>query len=248
MKHNLFAALLVLDVAAFYHVIVPLFFVHSGSSECWIPVPSISDCYSPCSQLGINGDFEFLFCPACLHLLPQSWPLYLYLFSALLIPCLPALLIVGFYQMAKLAITPLIVVAELIWYKKGIAFSKVIALTVVSIGVAVATVTDLQFSLFGACVALAWIIPSAVNKILWSNVQQLENWTALALMWKTTPITLFFLVFMIPLLDPPGMAAFNWRLSNTSAILLSAFLGFLLQWSSALTLGVTSAISSVVLG
>lgn len=57
---------------------------------------------------------------------------------------------------------------------------QVIALTVVSIGVAVATVTDLQFGFFGACVALAWIIPSAVNKILWSTMQQRENWTALA--------------------------------------------------------------------
>jgi solute carrier family 35 protein E3 len=57
---------------------------------------------------------------------------------------------------------------------------QVVALAVVSIGVAVATVTDLQFSLFGACVALAWIIPSAVNKILWSTLQQRENWTALA--------------------------------------------------------------------
>lgn len=55
-----------------------------------------------------------------------------------------------------------------------------LALTLVSIGVAVATVTDLQFHLFGACVALAWIIPSAVNKILWSRLQQQENWTALS--------------------------------------------------------------------
>ena len=50
----------------------------------------------------------------------------------------------------------------------------------VSVGVAVATVTDLQFDLFGACIALAWIIPSAVNKILWSSLQQQENWTAMA--------------------------------------------------------------------
>lgn len=57
---------------------------------------------------------------------------------------------------------------------------QVVSLTVVSVGVAVATVTDLQFSLFGACVAFAWIIPSATNKILWSNMQQRENWTALA--------------------------------------------------------------------
>ncbi|XVF19064.1 hypothetical protein REPUB_Repub11eG0078200 [Reevesia pubescens] len=87
---------------------------------------------------------------------------------------------VGFYQMAKIAVTPSIVLAEFIWYKKRVTFSKVIALTVVSIGVAIATVTDLQFSLFGACVAMAWIIPSAVNKILWSNLQQQENWTALS--------------------------------------------------------------------
>ncbi|KAK8601983.1 hypothetical protein V6N13_058349 [Hibiscus sabdariffa] len=155
---------------------------------------------------------------------------------------------VGFYQMAKIAVTPSIVLAEFIWYKKRVTFSKVIALTVVSIGVAIATVTDLQFSLFGACVAMAWIIPSAINKILWSNLQQQENWTALSLMWKTTPITLLFLVSMIPFLDPPGVLSFHWSFNNTSAILLSAFLGFLLQWSGALALGATSAISHVVLG
>ena len=57
---------------------------------------------------------------------------------------------------------------------------QVLALTVVSVGVAVATVSDLQFNLFGACMALAWIVPSAINKILWSNLQQQDNWTALS--------------------------------------------------------------------
>nr|AAM62761.1 unknown [Arabidopsis thaliana] len=155
---------------------------------------------------------------------------------------------VGFYQMAKIAVTPSIVFAEFLWYRKRVSFMKVVSLTVVSVGVAVATVTDLQFSLFGACVAFAWIIPSATNKILWSNMQQRENWTALALMWKTTPITLLFLVSMIPFLDPPGALSFNWSLTNTSAILVSALLGFFLQWSGALALGATSAITHVVLG
>lgn len=57
---------------------------------------------------------------------------------------------------------------------------QVLALAVVSIGVAVATVSDLDFNIFGACVAIAWIIPSAINKILWSNLQQQSNWTAIA--------------------------------------------------------------------
>ncbi|KAK6934635.1 Sugar phosphate transporter domain [Dillenia turbinata] len=155
---------------------------------------------------------------------------------------------VGFYQMAKISVTPTIVLAEFIWCKKTISFEKVIALAVVSIGVAVATVTDLEFNFFGACIAIAWIIPSATNKILWSNMQQRHNWTALALMWKTTPTTIFFLLALMPCLDPPGVLSFKWDVNNTSAIFISAALGFLLQLSGALALGATSAVSHVVLG
>ncbi|KAL1566957.1 hypothetical protein AAHA92_02491 [Salvia divinorum] len=155
---------------------------------------------------------------------------------------------VGFYQMAKIAVTPTIVAAEFILFQKTISFSKVAALVVVSFGVAVATVTDLEFNLFGACIAIAWIVPSAINKILWSSLQQQGNWTALALMWKTTPVTVFFLVTLMPWLDPPGVLSFKWDATNITAIMISALLGFLLQWSGALALGATSATSHVVLG
>ncbi|KNA12151.1 hypothetical protein SOVF_128200 [Spinacia oleracea] len=155
---------------------------------------------------------------------------------------------VGFYQMAKIAVTPTIVLTEFIFFRKTISFNKVMTLAIVSVGVAIATVTDLEFNVFGACVAVAWILPSAVNKILWSNLQQQSNWTALALMWKTTPVTIFFLVALMPWLDPPGVLSFNWNVSNSSAVMVSAVLGFLLQWSGALALGATSATSHVVLG
>ncbi|KAL1363681.1 hypothetical protein AAHE18_03G165100 [Arachis hypogaea] len=135
---------------------------------------------------------------------------------------------IGFYQMAKIAVTPSIVLAEFVLYRKKVSLPK--------------------FHFFGACVALAWIVPSAVNKILWSRLQQQENWTALSLMWKTTPITLIFLAAMMPCLDPPGVLSFDWNFGNTLVIFGSAILGFLLQWSGALALGATSAISHVVLG
>jgi drug/metabolite transporter (DMT)-like permease len=144
---------------------------------------------------------------------------------------------VGFYQMAKIAVTPTIVVAEFMIFQKRVSSQKVITLAIVSFGVAVATVTDLEFNFFGAVVALAWIVPSAVNKILWSNLQQSGNWTALALMWKTTPVTIFFLLALMPLLDPPGLLLFDWNFRNSLAIIISALFGFLLQWSGALALG-----------
>ena len=159
----------------------------------------------------------------------------------------------------------IVVIIKMLTTMSWIETFQALALTVVSIGVAVATVTDLQFHFFGACVALAWIVPSAVNKILWSRLQQQENWTALAwviclfillaiyipiflspclicglinrLMWKTTPITLIFLAAMLPCLDPPGVLSFDWNFINTLVILTSAILGFLLQWSGALALG-----------
>ncbi|XP_020590324.1 uncharacterized membrane protein At1g06890 isoform X1 [Phalaenopsis equestris] len=155
---------------------------------------------------------------------------------------------VGFYQMAKISVTPTIALAEFLLFSKKVTLYKVIALAVVSVGVAVATVSDLEFNLFGACIALAWIVPSAVNKILWSNLQQNGNWTALSLMWRTTPITIFFFLALMPLLDPPGLLSFDWDVNNLMAILISAVFGFLLQWSGALALGATSATSHVVLG
>ncbi|KAK3038276.1 hypothetical protein RJ639_029864 [Escallonia herrerae] len=221
---------------------------------------------------------------------------------------------VGFYQMAKIAVTPAIVLAEFMVFQRRISYQKepcrhvqlevvvegvrgniptgsatfvqdelkatfrgaiagstsnkfrplkidmdglrfdalslraeVLALAVASIGVAVATVTDLQFHFYGACIAVAWIMPSAANKILWSNLQQQQNWSALALMWKTTPITLVFLVVLMPF-DPRGVISFNWNFYNSAMIGVSAVLGFLLQWSGALALGETSATTHVILG
>ncbi|KAH1211333.1 Nucleotide-sugar uncharacterized transporter 2 [Glycine max] len=151
---------------------------------------------------------------------------------------------VGFYQMAKIAVTPTIVLAEFILFGNTIDFKKVLALAVVSAGVAVATVTDLEFNLFGALIAIAWIIPSAINKILWSTLQQQGNWTALALMWKTTPITVFFLGALMPWIDPPGVLSFKWDVNNSTAV----FLYLLSLWSGALALGATSATTHVVLG
>lgn len=81
-----------------------------------------------------------------------------------------------------------------------------LALTVVSIGVAVATVTDLQFHFFGACIAVAWIIPSAVNKILWSNLQQQENWNALAYDSTYMLFVMIFIYISLTFLIPFGVS------------------------------------------
>jgi hypothetical protein len=66
---------------------------------------------------------------------------------------------------------------------------------------------------------------------------QKQHFLECRLMWKTTPMTIFFLVALMPWLDPPGVLLFKWNLNSAAAILISAALGFLLQWSGALALG-----------
>lgn len=67
-------------------------------------------------------------------------------------------------------------------------------------------------------------------------------------MWKTTPVTVFFLVTLMPWLDPPGVLSFKWDATNITAILISALLGFLLQWSGALALGYKNSCPPFSLG
>uniref|UniRef100_A0A0D3GFL7 Sugar phosphate transporter domain-containing protein n=1 Tax=Oryza barthii TaxID=65489 RepID=A0A0D3GFL7_9ORYZ len=153
---------------------------------------------------------------------------------------------VGFYQMAKIAVTPTIVAAEFILFKKKVSLRKVITLAVVSCGVAVATVTDLEFNLFGACVAVAWIIPSAVNKILWSNLQQSGNWTALAFFYQVdvedNPNNCVFLSCFDAIIGSSGLVVFQLEYPEQQCNHDICF------WSGALALGATSALAHVVLG
>ncbi|KAJ8420092.1 hypothetical protein Cgig2_027348 [Carnegiea gigantea] len=138
--------------------------------------------------------------------------------------------------------------------------TEVLALTVVSIGVAVATVTDLQFHLLGACIALAWIIPSAVNKIMWSNMQQRENWTALAYVPRffTLFCDLSIQLYMFPKVNVENNTNYCIFFGGDDALARS-HRRLVLQlefqehiydfyWSGALALGATSAITHVVLG
>lgn len=113
--------------------------------------------------------------------------------------CLVAVFLFNFYTLYHRILAHFRVTSRIILMCSNCrTISQVVALTVVSLRIAVATVTDLQFHPFGACVALAWIIPSAVNKILWCSLQQQENRPVLAYAtahnFETVFLQIFFLI------------------------------------------------------
>ncbi|KAM1494382.1 hypothetical protein TB2_028487 [Malus domestica] len=63
------------------------------------------------------------------------------------------------------------------------------------------------------------------------TVLQRNDPSSKRLMWKATPVTILFLLALMPWLDPPGVLLLKWDFNNSTAILTSAVLGFQLQWS-----------------
>ncbi|KAG8488776.1 hypothetical protein CXB51_016795 [Gossypium anomalum] len=96
-----------------------------------IPVSCVSDFYSLCCKLSIDGHFEFFCSFSCISTLKIN-PFGLFTLGVVISLSTSLANVslkynsVGFYQMAKIVVTPSIVLAEFIWYKKKVTFSKAI--------------------------------------------------------------------------------------------------------------------------
>lgn len=89
---------------------------------------------------------------------------------------------VGFYQLAKILVTPTVVGVDFLAYGKRLAPAPALLLLLACVGVWLVTVNDVQFNRYGAAVALAAVYTAAAQKILNSHMQQRCGTTSLQLM------------------------------------------------------------------
>ncbi|KAI7727901.1 hypothetical protein M8C21_010190 [Ambrosia artemisiifolia] len=78
---------------------------------------------------------------------------------------------VGFYQMTKLAIIPCTVLLETLFFSKQFSKKVKFALTILLLGVGIATVTDLQLNLMGSVLSLFAIITTCVAQIVLGHLK-----------------------------------------------------------------------------
>ncbi|KAK4483064.1 hypothetical protein RD792_010240 [Penstemon davidsonii] len=77
---------------------------------------------------------------------------------------------VGFYQMTKLAIIPCTVLLETLFFRKKFSRTVQLSLTVLLMGVGIATVTDLQLNVLGSILSLLAVVTTCVAQIVSSVV------------------------------------------------------------------------------
>lgn len=81
----------------------------------------------------------------------------------------------SFYQISKICITPAVVVIEYLAYGKLVSRQKSMAVTLLMVGIAVATVSDKQVASnpMGMLVAVVAVLSSALCQV-WAGAKQQE--------------------------------------------------------------------------
>ncbi|KAG0463520.1 hypothetical protein HPP92_019068 [Vanilla planifolia] len=159
---------------------------------------------------------------------------------------------VGFYQISKLSMIPVVCVMEWILHNKH--YSKEVKLTVlvVVVGVGICTVTDVKVNGKGFLCAFIAVISTSFQQISIGSLQKKYSIGSFELLSKTAPIQALSLLLLGPIIDYylNGKFVLNFKFSSASIffILLSCALAVFCNISQYLCIGRFSAVSFQVLG
>ncbi|CAL9111483.1 unnamed protein product [Musa textilis] len=159
---------------------------------------------------------------------------------------------VGFYQMTKLAIIPCTVFLETAFLGKKFSRSIQFSLSILLLGVGIATVTDLQLNLLGSVLSLLAIITTCIAQIMTNTIQKKFKVSSTQLLYQSSPyqaLTLFVSgPFLDGLLTNQNVFAFNYTPQVLVFIVLSCLISVSVNFSTFLVIGKTSPVTYQVLG
>ncbi|KAK9813049.1 hypothetical protein WJX72_008061 [[Myrmecia] bisecta] len=166
---------------------------------------------------------------------------------------------VGFYQISKISITPVVLIIEILLFRKYPTRSELAAVLVVCLGVAMATVTDTQLgsNYMGILVGFAAVGVTAIYQV-WAGSKQKELQVgSMQMLHEYSPLAALMLGVLVPVLEPLGLhsprdpqtiVGFPYSLPSVAAIAVSALLGLAVSLSTFLVIGATSSLTYNVCG
>jgi len=161
---------------------------------------------------------------------------------------------VGFYQIMKVLTTPFIILVEKLYYKKVHDRRIELSLIPVCVGVGLTSATDVQVNFVGTAYALAGVVITSFYQI-WVGTKQKElGVNSMQLLFYQTPLSSFFLIFIIPFFDNVNIESANslwyyeFQFNAVALIMLSAVIAFGVNLSIFLVIGKTSPVTYNVVG
>ncbi|KDD75625.1 hypothetical protein H632_c585p1 [Helicosporidium sp. ATCC 50920] len=165
---------------------------------------------------------------------------------------------VGFYQITKIVVAPAVLGIEALWYGRRSSSRVTMAVLVVCLGVALATITDPQLSsnAVGLVVGFGSVAATALYQI-WAGVMQRElGLGSMQLLHQYVPLATLMLGGLTVVAEPVGwgnpvrgtLLGYTPTTAAVVAILVSAALGLLVNLSTFLVIGATSSLTYNVVG
>ncbi|XP_051126498.1 UDP-rhamnose/UDP-galactose transporter 2-like [Andrographis paniculata] len=159
---------------------------------------------------------------------------------------------VGFYQISKLSMIPVVCVMEWILHNKKYSNEVKMSVIVVVIGVGVCTVTDVKVNAKGFLCACVAVLSTSLQQISIGSLQKKYSIGSFELLSKTAPIQAASLLVLGPIIDYylSGKLILNYKFTPAVVlfILLSCTLAVFCNVSQYLCIGRFSAVSFQVLG
>lgn len=159
---------------------------------------------------------------------------------------------VGFYQISKLSMIPVVCLMERAINNKQYSTKVKISVIVVVIGVGVCTVTDVKVNAKGFLCALVAVVSTSLQQIYIGSFQKKYSIGSFELLSKTAPIQAVSLLVFGPFIDYylNGQVILNYGLSWGAfiCISISCTLAVFCNMSQYLCIGRFSAVSFQVLG
>ncbi|GLU00170.1 hypothetical protein SLE2022_175560 [Rubroshorea leprosula] len=159
---------------------------------------------------------------------------------------------VGFYQISKLSMIPVVCVMEWILHNKHYSREVRLSVIVVVIGVGICTVTDVKVNAKGFICACVAVLSTSLQQITIGSLQKKYSIGSFELLSKTAPIQAISLLIFGPFVDYLLSGNFITSYKMTSGailfVLLSCSLAVFCNISQYLCIGRFSATSFQVLG
>lgn len=154
----------------------------------------------------------------------------------------------GFYQIFKLLVTPLVVILEFGLDARVISFQRIVWLSWVCLFVLMSVHGDMQFSMVGAVWASIWVPFAAIYKVQWSRVRKTYGCSTVSLMHAVMPYAIVLQLFLAPIVDPPGIRDYQWTIEAIILMAMSGFAAFFVTLSGFLVIGNVSPLAHTLLG
>ncbi|GMH05207.1 hypothetical protein Nepgr_007047 [Nepenthes gracilis] len=159
---------------------------------------------------------------------------------------------VGFYQISKLSMIPVVCVMEWILHSKRYSKEVKMSVIVVVLGVGVCTVTDVKVNAKGFLCAAVAVLSTSLQQISIGSLQKKYSIGSFELLSKTAPFQALSLIILGPFVDYylNGKVILNYKMSPGASlfIFLSCLLAVFCNVSQYLCIGRFSAVSFQVIG